>query len=457
MPRSFTPRRLLSVALWLMLLPSVASAHTALSRSHPAKDSRLATAPARVTLWFTARPQLGFSSIRLLGPDGEVPMERPTADTVNAIAANIGQRLPPGEYRVQWQTASADGHPIRGEFTFTVLTADGAQAPVPATPVAAGGGDEHADHAPSPEAHLRHSEYRTVRWVEFVALLTILGVLGLRAGVLPTLAARGVSTADAGDRARRLGQSAAGLYLLAAVVRLYTESVAVHGAERALDPDQLLPMLTATTWGFGWGAGVAGAVLVFLGWKLSKSRDIGTPVVITGALGLAMSPALSGHAAGSTPALLGIALDVLHVTAAGLWIGGLLLVVIAGIPAMRRLPEDTRDSAVAGLVNAFHPLALLCAPLVVLTGLGSSWLRLGNLSNLWATAYGVTLLWKLALFVMVVGLGLYNSLRARRRLGMATATRHVRLSASAELFFAALVLAATMTLIVTPVPSDMIP
>ena len=32
----------------------------------------------------------------------------------NRIIADIGQPLSPGSYTVRWQTASADGHPIRG-------------------------------------------------------------------------------------------------------------------------------------------------------------------------------------------------------------------------------------------------------------------------------------------------------------------------------------------------------
>jgi putative copper export protein len=155
--------------------------------------------------------------------------------------------------------------------------------------------------------------------------------------------------------------------------------------------------------------------------------------------------------------VISVTFDVIHVAAAGVWIGGLLIVLIAGVPAMRRLVDGNRDAAVSALVNSFHPVALFCAPLVVVAGVGSSWVRLGTLSALWTTPYGQTLLWKVALFGVVASVGMYNAVRARRRLGAAEGTRHFRLTASIEVFFAALVIAATTVLVVTPVPTEMIP
>jgi putative copper export protein len=150
---------------------------------------------------------------------------------------------------------------------------------------------------------------------------------------------------------------------------------------------------------------------------------------------------------------------MLHVAAAGVWLGGLLMVLFAGIPAMLRLTEGNRQAAVSALVNSFHPLALFCAPIAVLTGLGMSWIRLGGLSTLWPTTYGRTLLVKLALVGLVLAMGTYNSLRARRRLRGADGgeVRRFRLTGSAELTFAAMVVVVTTFLVITPVPSEMLP
>lgn len=458
-------RRLLGASV-LLVVPIVAAAngwsarlpplHTALKRSEPARDTTLAASPERISLWFTARPELAFSRIQLDGPSGRIQLDPIAADTGNALHARIPRPVGPGSYRVVWQTASADGHPIRGAFAFTVLAAAnalagrGAERPVQAEAPAAG--------IPSPLTDpVEHAEYRSARWMEFVALLTILGVLGFRHGVLPPLASRGVPTTDAAERARRLGQGAIILYVVAAVVRLFTEAAALRVAD-AVDAGVIVPLLTRTTWGVGWLVGMIGAALLLLGWVASRrSVTIGTPLALTGALGLVLSPALSGHAAASRNFVLSVTLDVTHVAAAGIWIGGLLIVLIAGIPAMKRLTDGNQDAAIGALVSSFHPVALFCAPIVVLAGLGTSWIRLGSFPAAWSTEYGRTLLLKLALFALVAGMGMYNALRARKRLGIPEGTRHFRVSGAIELVFAAAVLAATTFLVSTPVPTDMAP
>jgi copper transport protein len=456
-------RRVIAVLLLLGVPPLTAARraaapppHLALTRSEPAGDSRLQASPDRVSLWFTARPQLALSRIALRTASGAIELDAIVADTGNALHARIPRPLPAGDYRVEWQTASADGHPIRGEFTFAVAASP---RDAGATAIDSGGAstDPLAGHGAHRGAQQRdHTENRAGRWVEFVALITILGALAFRHGVLPPLASRGVPTADAADRARRLGQGAAFLYGLAAVVRLYTELVALNGQARALDPDLLVALLTRTSWGMGWLTGIIGVLLLAVGWTLSRRRMImGTPLALTGALGLVAAPALTGHAASSDWFVAAVTLDMLHVLAAGIWLGGLFMVLVAGIPAMRRLSEGNPDAAVSALVNSFHPIALFCAPIVVAAGLGTSALRLGSFAALTTTRYGTTLLVKIALFTVVAGVALYNAMRARRQLGTPQGTLHVRRTAALELLFAVLVIAATAFLVTTPAPSLM--
>jgi len=437
----------------LLLVPSIARAHTSLRASDPAKDARLAVAPTRITLWFTARPQLAFSKLTLTGPSGIVALGPLAADTGDALLAPIVGALAPGEYTVTWQTAAADGHETRGTFTFVY----GAATTRPGAPADTSAAAAHQHATPPESAHEGHEEYRSARWIEFVALLTILGVLGFRHGVLPPLAARGVPVMDAGDRARRLGLSAIVLYAAAVLLRAYNESVAVHGVADALVPDQIVPMLTTTIWGTGWLFGAVGAALVAAGWSLARRRVVlGTPLALTGALGLVLSPALSGHAAASRHFVISVVLDVVHVTAAGLWIGGLLMVLFAGIPAMRSIGSGDRDAAVSALVNSFHPLALFCAPLVIAAGVATAYLRLNAFSDLWLTPYGSMLFRKVVFVAVVLGLGMYNSTRMRRSLGDASATRRFRVSGAFELLFAAVVLGATVWLVTMPVPAEML-
>ena len=445
--------------LSLALLPCVALGfatwrHLGLKRSEPAANTRLASAPTRIWLWFTERPELAMSRVKVTGPTGAVTLEPLVADTGFSVRSNLPRTLAPGTYRVEWQSASTDGHTIRGEFSFSITAPQTviANSDTPNVTAAAARIAERASRDDSGS--------RTARWLEFVALLTVLGVLGFRHGVLPPLAVRGVATADAADSARRLGQSVLTLYAIAAVVRLYMQASVVYGRDAALNPDAVLTLISRTTWGLGWVAGVIGALILVIGWRISKtSVTIGTPLALTGAFGMVLSPALSGHAAASRHFIWSVTLDALHVAAAGVWIGGLLIVLVAGIPAMLRLEGGNQHAAVSALVNSFHPIALFCAPLAVAGGLGLAWIRLGSVRALWGTSYGQTLLIKLGLVMALAGLGAYNSLRARHRLGAPDggATTRFRMSGAFEVALGAAVVAVTTFLVITPVPSELAP
>lgn len=114
-----------ALALGMGVLASPAGAslfHLTLKKSEPAKEASLTSLPAEVKLWFTARPQLKFTRLTLVGPVGEVALGKPIqtgpADSPVVFPVNGGGQ--PGTYLAKWVTAGKDGHPIKGEFSFEV-------------------------------------------------------------------------------------------------------------------------------------------------------------------------------------------------------------------------------------------------------------------------------------------------------------------------------------------------
>ncbi|HXV87395.1 MAG TPA: copper resistance CopC family protein [Gemmatimonadales bacterium] len=95
--------------------------HLRLTKSEPASDAVLDQPPAEVRLWFSEKPQAAVSAIRLSGPAGvaKLAVVQPGPDSM-AISARVESRLEPGAYTVSWRTAGRDGHPLRGEFAFTI-------------------------------------------------------------------------------------------------------------------------------------------------------------------------------------------------------------------------------------------------------------------------------------------------------------------------------------------------
>ncbi|HEY0152248.1 MAG TPA: CopD family protein [Longimicrobium sp.] len=173
-------------------------------------------------------------------------------------------------------------------------------------------------------------------------------------------------------------------------------------------------------------------------------------------MALAFAPALSGHAA-SVPgvAALAVLADGVHVLGAGGWVGGLLLVVVVGVPVAMDLKKEQRGPAVAALVNAFSPTALLFAGALTLTGLYAAWLHLGRIPALWDTGYGRTLLLKLGVLSVVFGTGAYNWLRLKPALGDEVGATRLRRSATVEIATGILVLLVTAVLVATATPAAM--
>lgn len=125
-------RRLsLFVAVLLVLAPAAVAPlaraathapalHLQLERSSPAADASLESAPAEIRLWFSERPELAVSMIRVEGPAGAVKTGELAAGDDNDLSVTLPADLTAGAYTVTWRTSSGDGHPIRGNFGFTV-------------------------------------------------------------------------------------------------------------------------------------------------------------------------------------------------------------------------------------------------------------------------------------------------------------------------------------------------
>ncbi|MGH7659213.1 MAG: CopD family protein, partial [Gemmatimonadales bacterium] len=104
------------------------------------------------------------------------------------------------------------------------------------------------------------------------------------------------------------------------------------------------------------------------------------------------------------------------------------------------------------MVHRFNPLALTGAAVVVTGGGLLSFAYVGLIEQNWGTAYGLTLLVKIGLLLMVLVLGAYNWRRLRPRLGLPSGSETLRRTATIELIVGSLVLLATAILVHLPAP-----
>lgn len=455
---------LLALALILVAIPGLLLAHGALKRSDPAENATLAVAPRVIRLTFTEPAELAVGRIELTGPDGRsIALSAVRhGDSATVMVADIQGPLQAGRHLVTWQVAGRDGHPVRGTYGFLIAEdATGLAHPddslaasggIAAPQTAGGSADEHEGHEiPGAGAFDAESRlYAAIRWLGFIGLLALVGVVGFGQLVIPGALRRQappVWGVEAGRRLRGAALAAIAVLFIALLLRLAAQSFAVHGSIAALDRS----FLTGTVWGKAWLVQLIGLLVATV--VLLRAREAAATgwLLTIATVVVALSFSLSGHATAVPENMaLAVPIDTLHILGAGGWIGTLLLVVTVGVPAAMRGDVPDRGRTIAVLINTFSPLALIFAGTAAVTGLVSAWMQLGAVNTLWTTGYGQVLLIKLALVILVVGAGAYNSYRVRPGLGDESGGARIRRSAAVELVIAALVLAVTAVLVATP-------
>ncbi len=120
------------LALLFVGVPAAVSAsllHLKLSRSIPAANAVLTSSPTQVQLWFTQKPELTVTSIKVKTGTGATAIERTLAPLARAdgadtpITAPMGAVLAAGRHEIVWRTMARDGHVLSGVIPFDVRAA----------------------------------------------------------------------------------------------------------------------------------------------------------------------------------------------------------------------------------------------------------------------------------------------------------------------------------------------
>ena len=252
-----------------------------------------------------------------------------------------------------------------------------------------------------------------------------------------TVLAREVNDASADPRALRLSLWLAALALVIAPLAL----LLLQQQALELTTAELPGLLRDTTWGRGWMPLVMSCVLSAILLLMPRSR-VSSWALLLVALCVAATMGGLGHAAADDQwPLASRLLDALHVVGVGAWIGGLLLMLLAS--AGTSVPS-------AGAWGAFSRMASVMAPVVLLSGVGSTWRRVGGNGPMaiLASDYGKLLLLKIVLALAVMAMGFTQ----RRRIAAGqTPSRAVVLR---EVVLAVVVLGATAWMTGTEPPGE---
>jgi copper transport protein len=367
-------RLLLIGAAFALVCPAQAFAHASLETTTPGFRERLPSSPQKIVLGFDQYVQRLPGSVHLYSSTGSVGVKRVVLQG-RKLTAWL-PHLMRGAYTVRWHAMSGDGHVVSGVFTFGVR----ARAPAPTEAFGASG--------PTTSEHV-------VRWLYFLALALLVGGLGFRLLVL---------------RDRLPAPAEKRFYAVTGIGALATLNVGIAAfILRAEDALQLpfgrllygdLSPIARSRFGTAFIAMTLGFALVtaflFLAWLTDRAVLLWPAFVI--GLAFASGLSLSGHSAADAGSSWKSELaDWAHLSAACLWIGGLVQLVVVVWPLM----PAARRAAFLG----FSRLATVCVGVLLLAGIYLSILRLPQLNDLWTTGYGRVLLVKIGLVSLALAWG----------------------------------------------------
>ena len=375
------------VALALVLLGAApASAHAELLETDPAEGAVVETAPESVTLTFNEPVRLTSQEIAVYDAEGE---EVASSAAANGPEVTVGlsdaATMDHGTYVLSWNVLSGDGHPIAGALTFSV-------------------GAPSATVAAPPEPESSSAVVTVLR--DVVSVITYLGLLiaaGLALFVVLVLPRSWAGT-EVRRRIRRLLTYAAGAGAVGAVLQVPVASVYGQGLEltsvvTAFDASLVANELLSAA------LVVVGLAVVVRTLTDAAPGPTAARVVGGGALVALVGPAMVGHTRAFSPAPVLVTWDVIHMAAGAIWLGGLVGLVLT----LRAL--SGRELLAAQTLARFSTIAAGALLVVIGAGAFLTWRILGSWAGFVETRYGWLLLAKIAIALLVAGLGGWNRWR----------------------------------------------
>jgi copper resistance protein D len=188
-------------------------------------------------------------------------------------------------------------------------------------------------------------------------------------------------------------------------------------------------VLTETRFGLVWTArlGLAIGLGALILWPATRLLQLAA------AAGLLALIALIGHA-GATPGTVGrihLASDMVHLLAAGAWVGALPALTLL-LARARKSGDPAWGTHAAAATHRFSLLGMLSVGALLASGIINSCNLLGGPRDLVATDYGRLLLVKIGLFVAMVGIATVNRFHLTPRLPEGGALRELQRNSLAE-------------------------
>ena len=406
----------------MMMWSATAWGHAVLLGSTPAAQEELAISPSEIVLNFNEN--VGPIFIRVLNTQGE-EVGAPADWMVdgNDVTMPLTEELPNGTYLLTYRVISADTHPVGATIVFSV-------------------GEALQDMS---EMVVDNSA--TTGWTYAVAANRVALYISVALALGTALFMLWMTIpAEAAPILRAQGGSMSIIAIVA-----YVLAIGFGGAEMRtggfgmlFSPDTWVAGMQSTL-GLSALAGIPGALILF---KATKSTDAPSlPMLLAGSTLLTASFIVTGHAATAPPVWLMAPVVAVHLICAAFWFASLR-------PLMTVATTSPVDVSGQTMVE-FSSRAVWIVIALAISGGVTTFIQLGgDYSTLVSTEYGIRLAVKQALFVIILGIAVYNKFVMTPALAQGTAESGPKLGKIIRLEYAAMVavfaLAVSLTLPTPP-------
>jgi copper transport protein len=358
-----------------MMVPQVALGHASLVQAVPEPNSQLTESPGAIAITFNEQLDEGLFYIKVFDQRGNQVTSNPTKLNAQKTGLELAiPKLPEGIYVVSYHVISADGHPVSGSYPLTIGNPPQSVAPTPvkSSPIL------------QPHQHGGASSFSVSMAIQYLSRgLWYLSMLAL-AGWILWLRIPGAGGAGLRKELQFWTLNLQRIYLISILLVIFTHIEDLLGDEGI---GQLGNFFTTTSIGLNWILLLAISLLGFIVLQRYAWLDF----VWVAALLVVKS--LNGHAITFSPKTVTVLLDIIHLGAASIWIGGLMLL------AFRWKKEEAEISL---FLKLFSNMALVSIFILTLSGAASVLLFLPNLQYLTYSTWGILLLIKIGIVVGVV-------------------------------------------------------
>jgi len=381
-------------------------AHPIILNSSPKAFETLQSSPKEVNLFFSEAIELGYSTIKVIGPDGS-RVDTNDKHSIEGDTASMGvtlqPNLPDGQYTVTARVLSAvDGHVIENTLIFGV-----------GTPVSASPNQSQQD--------ILSPGNSAARFPGMVGQIVVVGAAFATLWLWKPIAkVPWLSSALSEARVKidrnmmRLVIISTGLVLASGVAMIIVQAISIEAG---------IPEAIATKFGNVWvtrmlQASILMAMAVAIYRKIAKNNTVlgraeAYAILILG-LAVLVTSSLIAHAA-ATSQIGAMVLDFFHNAAASLWIGGVILLGFVVVPKILAIGDGrTRAAALSLIIPRFSTVIVTVLGVAVITGPVLLFSLATDLSLTLASVYGQILAIKLGLAGVMVALGAYSQFVVQR-------------------------------------------